>query len=307
MKLNTYKITIKEVFVIMNYLQSARCLFFIFLSTLVISCESKLEPTGPIPKDSLYQFEGREQLKQANTNFQAAVDDKDRDPDFNYTPGVIQKVDPTRIILTEEDPAATVDREFIIFCTQEVTPDILLKRLKKKKIESRIVGYIPTYNIIQLEVNNDSEEIAEQIRNLSGVIQLHRSRVRKVESGAFVERISSLVDDRFWHLKSFDIPEIWKHGTGQGIRVAVIDSGIESDLEDFAYRIQSPWSVVTQSTRFEDHIITAKGNSSRVISHGTMVASLICGNNSKQRRVTGTAPNANIIPIQVIGYSPYKD
>jgi serine protease AprX len=92
--------------------------------------------------------------------------------------------------------------------------------------------------------------------------------------------------------QTLGVTDLWKYGiTGTGVGVAMIDTGIDGALPDFA---------------------TANGNNSRVIAsavdnsgattaadtygHGTDVAGIIAGNHSQY---IGVAPNANLISIKV--------
>ena len=95
---------------------------------------------------------------------------------------------------------------------------------------------------------------------------------------------------------------LWKFGvTGTGVGVAVVDTGVDGALPDFATRNHSSSRVVASAVANAD-ATTATDS----YGHGTDVAGIIAGNgdNRGQRdpldgRYVGVAPNANLISIKV--------
>jgi serine protease AprX len=95
---------------------------------------------------------------------------------------------------------------------------------------------------------------------------------------------------------------LWNHSTGQGVGVAVIDTGISGGLPDFRTSQGSSTSRVVASA-VEDTNATTAGDS---LGHGTMVAGLIGGNGGYRDagdqlwgQYAGTAPDANLISIKI--------
>jgi serine protease AprX len=95
---------------------------------------------------------------------------------------------------------------------------------------------------------------------------------------------------------------VWNHSTGQGVGVAVIDTGISGGLPDFRTSQGSSTSRVVASA-VEDTNATTAGDS---FGHGTMVAGLIGGNGGYRDagdqlwgKYAGTAPDANLISIKI--------
>jgi serine protease AprX len=91
------------------------------------------------------------------------------------------------------------------------------------------------------------------------------------------------------------------YGTGRGVGVAVIDTGIAGDLTDFRASSKDATSRVVASAVVNPYATTATDN----YGHGTHVAGLIAGNgwnratNDPLRgRYIGTAPEANLISIK---------
>lgn len=84
--------------------------------------------------------------------------------------------------------------------------------------------------------------------------------------------------------------------TGQGITVAVMDTGIDN-LPDFARRLIGGVDLTGGNNPFQD-----------AYGHGTFVAGLIAGNGaSSGGRYSGEAPGANLVSIKVAGASGITD
>jgi serine protease AprX len=95
---------------------------------------------------------------------------------------------------------------------------------------------------------------------------------------------------------------LWRHSTGTGVGVAVIDTGISGGLPDFQTSQSDSTSRVVASAVIDPNATTANDT----YGHGTAVAGLIAGNGGYRSasdplagQYAGTAPNANLISIKV--------
>jgi serine protease AprX len=95
---------------------------------------------------------------------------------------------------------------------------------------------------------------------------------------------------------------LWYRSTGEGIGVAVIDTGIDGDLPDFQTSQGSSTSRVSASAVIDPKATTAGDT----YGHGTAVAGLVAGNgwardsaDSLFGEYAGTAPDANLISVKV--------
>ena len=104
-----------------------------------------------------------------------------------------------------------------------------------------------------------------------------------------------------WHLgkarigdKSIDahvnIEAAWKHTRGQGITIAIIDDGIDTDHPEFAGRIVHPFDATENNN---DARPKDKSDS-----HGTACAGMACAA-GMQEGASGTAPEAQLMPIRL--------
>jgi Subtilase family len=90
---------------------------------------------------------------------------------------------------------------------------------------------------------------------------------------------------------SMQADQAWRHATGRGVGVAVIDTGIAGDLADFLESNRGGSSRVVGSAVTNPCASDANDH----FGHGTHVAGLIAGND----RHVGVAPNADLISVKV--------
>jgi len=93
----------------------------------------------------------------------------------------------------------------------------------------------------------------------------------------------------FWPLMG--LPQAWKTTTGQGVTVAVVDTGVLLTHPAFQDRLWPGWNVVDSNTDPTD-----------LAGHGTHVAGLIAasGDTAAGVSVTGAAPGAMLLPVKVL-------
>jgi serine protease len=92
-----------------------------------------------------------------------------------------------------------------------------------------------------------------------------------------------------WHLRQLGLPDAWKLGTGKGIVVAVIDTGV-TKVADLA------------QTKFVPgyNFLANNANAADDHGHGTHVAGTIAQSTNNKRGVAGVAPDVAIMPLKVL-------
>ncbi|MFI0190020.1 S8 family serine peptidase [Streptomyces sp. NPDC017082] len=91
-----------------------------------------------------------------------------------------------------------------------------------------------------------------------------------------------------WYLDAMGADEIWKHSTGKGVKVAVIDSGVNPNTSSLKGQVlvdEVPKSAAYHATKDTE-------------GHGTSMAEIIAGTGAGGG-IKGLAPGAKIIPINV--------
>jgi serine protease len=101
-----------------------------------------------------------------------------------------------------------------------------------------------------------------------------------------------------WHLRQIGMPEAWKMAQGDGVIVAVIDTGVA--YEDYGRFHRVPDLAGVQFVKGYDFVgNTAHGNDDH--GHGTHVAGTIAQATNNGIGVAGVAPHAIIMPLKVLG------
>ena len=96
-----------------------------------------------------------------------------------------------------------------------------------------------------------------------------------------------------WGITATRAVEAWKVTKGQGVIVAVIDTGVDATHPDLVGRVLAGYSTVSNQELPE-------GEQNDVYGHGTHVAAIIAGDDDKDG-VVGIAPESTILPIQALG------
>ncbi len=91
-----------------------------------------------------------------------------------------------------------------------------------------------------------------------------------------------------WGVKSVNAPSIWAKTTGKGIKIAILDSGIDFQHTDLGSNIKQGYNAIEPNTLPNDDY-----------GHGTLVAGIIAAKNNSVG-VVGVAPDAEIYPVKVL-------
>ena len=105
------------------------------------------------------------------------------------------------------------------------------------------------------------------------------------------EEVVSLQDAKqkaCWGIRAFDLPGAWAKSKGEGVRVAVLDTGVDLDHPDLARNIVPGMNMIDPNRPPQDDN-----------QHGTHVAGIIAAENNDIGMV-GVAPEAKIVPVKVL-------
>lgn len=98
-----------------------------------------------------------------------------------------------------------------------------------------------------------------------------------------IEIVNSLPDKIDWGLKKIKADKVWSKTRGEGVKVAIIDTGIDISHPDLKERIKYTINMHTRTTDVTDDY-----------GHGTHIAGLIAGKN------TGVAPESELYIAKVL-------
>ncbi len=110
-------------------------------------------------------------------------------------------------------------------------------------------------------------------------------------------------EGRPWALQRVLLDELWKQSTGKGVRVAVIDTGVDVRNKQLksAVDVRAGKNFIPKDAKDEQGNKLERGNergTDDVVGHGTKVAGIIAARPTKGTGFVGLAPAATIIPIQ---------
>lgn len=112
---------------------------------------------------------------------------------------------------------------------------------------------------------------------------------------------------RQWSLTRIGAPQAWRVNRGGGIRVAVVDTGVDFRHPDLKPRLLAVrGSDLTRNTAYRCPYERSRGGKrSRAVAvddngHGTHVAGIVAGRAGNGIGVAGVAPNATVVPVKVL-------
>jgi len=109
-----------------------------------------------------------------------------------------------------------------------------------------------------------------------------------MSSGLAPGAVAADVQSKQWYLDAMDANGMWKVSTGQGVKVAVIDSGVNSETSSLKGQV-----LVDEVPKAVAYHVTKD-----VLGHGTSMAELIAGTGA-DGGLKGLAPGAKIVPYRV--------
>lgn len=95
--------------------------------------------------------------------------------------------------------------------------------------------------------------------------------------------------DRQWHLDAVSAAQAWPVSRGDGVTVAVVDTGVDADHPDLAGQVLDGYDATDPGSPPDDEN-----------GHGTLVAGVIAANAGNGEGGRGTASEASILPVRVL-------
>lgn len=219
-------------------------------------------------------------LTEKNTQRQAILENAeniDEEPIQEYLSGENQ-VRETEILPYKEGYAR-------IRLSEGVAPDIFMETILRDRSD---IAYIqPDYKLELADTELEEPilqqpgqaELLEEGLPEEPVTEIPETTEAPAETAPPEELdLSSILYDRYT-----DIQAAWQTATGSGVKVAVIDSGIDITHSLLSGRIQDAWDIINHD------VLTYSAENAVEYRHGTHVSGIIAS----------TAPDASIIPIRV--------
>ncbi|WP_434597285.1 type VII secretion-associated serine protease mycosin [Streptomyces sp. A5-4] len=108
-------------------------------------------------------------------------------------------------------------------------------------------------------------------------------------------------EGRPWSLQRVLLDELWTQSTGKGVRVAVIDTGVDIKHPQLKRAVDTGSGrnlLPTKDTKGEKLERGKENGTTDRVGHGTKIAGIIAARPAKGTGFVGLAPDATIIPIQ---------
>ncbi len=152
----------------------------------------------------------------------------------------------------------------------------------------------PGFFCVTLPVGTNADGVAALLQHDPSVIFAEPDRsiqlqdpVARYENSAATTSITK----NDWALTAIHAREAWRLGNGNGVVVAVLDTGVSDSHPDLANRVLPGWNFVRNNSDASDDD-----------GHGTFVAGLIAASSSQSGPI-GVAPGASILPVKILDSS----
>ena len=120
----------------------------------------------------------------------------------------------------------------------------------------------------------------------------HNPHIEFAELDELVAHEATTANDTYygnaWHLQTMNAPQAWDQSLGDGVVVAVLDTGVDPDHPDLAGQLVPGWNVYGNNA-----------DSSDVYGHGTKVAGVVAALSNNGTGVTSLAWNAKVMPVRI--------
>jgi subtilisin family serine protease len=101
--------------------------------------------------------------------------------------------------------------------------------------------------------------------------------------------------DRQWGLEAIGAPAAWARTTGAGVKIGIVDTGVDLDHEDLAGQIVESSSCLDT----DGNPLKCTGSAQDDFGHGTHVSGIIAAVKDNGKGIAGVAPNAHLIVAKV--------
>ena len=142
-------------------------------------------------------------------------------------------------------------------------------------------------------------EMTGPVQTAAVLKKLKASKLFKfVEQDARVAVADTIVTDPYysssWHLPDINAPLAWDHENGNGVVIAVLDTGVDATHPDLAANMVPGWNVYDNNADTSD-----------VYGHGTMVAGTASATANDGIGSAGIAWGAKIMPVRIADVNGY--
>ena len=166
-----------------------------------------------------------------------------------------------------------------------MTPDKLTSL--RAAIDAEIVAEIPQLRLAVLELRE--KDVASAIRRLTTRPDVVYAEPDYIGYPAWEPNDPAYLSGQQWSLRKIRMPQAWDLSRGQGVIIAVLDTGVDVTHPELQGRLLPGFSYTT-----DDEDVTDR------CGHGTHVTGIIAANTNNGTGIAGVAPDALILPVKVM-------
>ena len=187
--------------------------------------------------------------------------------------------------------------EFIVISKSEILPAGLDRKLSAY---GEIVSMTPEIGVMVVRpAASDSRDKISKLPEVRAVVPDYNARWIEPAMNLSEATSESIGDnERFfsyqWNMRAISAPQAWDAGyTGEGVRVFILDNGIDADNPDIRPNLntQLSYSFVPDEPWY-----ASEGS---FFNHGTHVAGIVAGADN-QWGIIGVAPHAELVAVKVL-------
>ncbi len=203
--------------------------------------------------------------------------------------------------------SADVKDEYVVKLTAECTPKDLRAGLKtgNKGLDKDLDGLEVEKAKGVHDGQSPKNEAAAKKLGLGRTIHIHTKKpknvvIAKLEAHECVEWVepvtkvesTSVPNDEYykyqWHMDMLNVPKAWETTQGEGVVVAVVDTGVSANEDGFFKLMKGKDFVDNDNDPTDEN------------GHGSHVAGTIAQATNNKKGVAGVAPKAAILPVRVL-------
>ncbi len=257
----------------------------------VSSEESSMPETEPTPTPEPTEEPASSQSQPMDVPEPTETPQPTQEPSPTGTPEPIETMPPLNESgIIEVNGAQCVSDEIIVKFKDSVADSTVETVLES--VDSEVQEEVTVDNLVVSAVpeNETVEDFIETVEDLPSV---------EYAEPNYIYTMDAITNDpglsQQYYLTNIGIYDAWDVSMGSAnVKVAILDSGIDTDHPDLAGTIYAQHDYVNNDERAEDD----EG-------HGTMVAGVIAGNANNGRGIVGIAPGVKLIIAKVIDSRGY--
>lgn len=155
----------------------------------------------------------------------------------------------------------------------------------------QVIDHLSFFNIYLVEAPKGKSITSSliELRSMPGVAAADKNIYRKwIDAQPSAKALKKENKEVPWGVAKVNAPSAWPSNKGSGIKVAVIDTGIDKDHPDLVANLRGGYNAIEQNENWDDDH-----------SHGTHVAGTI-GAVLNEAQVVGVAPHVELYGVKVL-------